>query len=286
VAALAIGIYSCMDAVMKGLSIEMGAYNAMLWRSLIGVAITGPLFALTVGRWPDRTTAVLHVKRCVAAGISVLLFFWGLVRVPMAEGVALTFLAPIIALFLAKVLLGERVQRGAIGASVLAFGGVGVIIWGRTSGGGGADALHGAFAIVSAGIFYAYNLVLLRRTALLAGPIEITFFMNLVFAGLYGLAAPVAAVTPELRHLPWLTVAATTAILSSSLLAWAYRHAEAQRLVTVEYTAFVWAAILGAIVFGERLLPLTIAGAVMIIIGSVIAARGRDAPGPATEAAL
>ena len=36
-----------------------------------------------------------------AAAISVLLFFWGLVRVPMAEGIALCFLAPVFAILLA-----------------------------------------------------------------------------------------------------------------------------------------------------------------------------------------
>jgi S-adenosylmethionine uptake transporter len=216
----------------------------------------------------------------------VLLFFWGLVRVPMAEGVALTFLAPIIALFLAAIILGERIRRNAIGASALAFAGVGVIVWGRASGGGGPEAMHGAAAIVAAGMFYAYNLVLLRQSALVAGPIEITFFMNLVFACFYGLAAPALAVPPALHLVPLLALAATTAIVSSSLLAWAYARAEAQRLVTVEYTAFVWATILGALVFGEVLLPITVIGAAMIIGGSIVAARDKAVAAPATEAGL
>ncbi|HMI18679.1 MAG TPA: DMT family transporter [Sphingomonas sp.] len=285
VACLGIATFSCMDAIMKRVSIDIGAYNAMLWRSIIGLLLSAPLFLVARVQWPDRGRLLLHVKRSGAAGISVLLFFWGLVRVPMAEGIALSFLSPILALLLAAPMLGEKVGKSAISACLLAFAGVIVIVLGKAHEGGGPAALHGAIAIIIAGLFYAYNLVLLRRSALLAGPIEITFFTNLVFTGLYLIGAPIGAAWLPLISLPLIGLAAGLAVVSSLLLAWAYARAEAQRLVPVEFTAFLWAAILGAIVFGEKLLPLTIAGAAMIIAGCVIAARGRQTPLPSTEAA-
>ena len=285
VACLGIATFSCMDAMMKQASIHIGAYNAMLWRSIIGTAVTGPLFLIRGIAWPDRDRLVLHIKRSVASGISVLLFFWGLVHVPMAEGIALSFLSPIIALLLAAPMLGEKVGKSAVGACLLAFSGVIVIVLGKAHEGGGPEAFHGAIAIIVAGIFYAYNLVLLRRSALVAGPIEITFFTNLVFMGLYLLGAPIGAALLPLRWLPLIGASAGFAIVSSLLIAWAYARAEAQRLVPVEFTAFIWASILGAIVFGEKVLPLTVLGAAMIVGGCVIAARARQAPVPSTEAA-
>ena len=127
--------------------------------------------------------------------------------------------------------------------------------------------------------------MLLRKAALVAGPIEITFFTNLVFMGLYLLGSPIGAAWLPLRWLPLIGAAAGFAIVSSLLIAWAYARAEAQRLVPVEFTAFIWASILGAIVFGETVLPLTVLGAAMIVAGCVIAARARQAPVPSTEAA-
>jgi S-adenosylmethionine uptake transporter len=285
VACLGIAIFSCMDAVMKGQSIAIGAYNAMLWRSVAGVAISGAMFLAARTRWPDRAMVVTHVKRSGAAAISVLLFFWGLVRVPMAEGIALCFLAPVFATLLAVPMLGERLRPSALVASAAAFAGVGVIVAGKTGAGAGPEAMHGAAAIVLAGGFYGYNLVLLRRSALNAGPVEITFFMHLVFLGLYALAAPILAEVPGPANLAWLTLGAVFATVSSLLLSWAYAHAEAQRLVTVEYTAFIWAAILGAIVFGESVAAATWVGAALIVAGCVVAARGGKLVGPATEAA-
>ena len=48
-------------------------------------------------------------------------FFWGLARVPMAQAVALTFIAPLLSLYLSSILLGERVARRTIGASFVAL---------------------------------------------------------------------------------------------------------------------------------------------------------------------
>ena len=120
VAALGIASYSCMDAVMKGMSIAHGAYSAVLWRSIGGVVLMGPIFVARRRPWPGRRALSLHVWRGAVAGASVLLFFWGLVRVTMAQGVALTFLAPFIALYLAAGFLGERIRRAAIGGSLVA----------------------------------------------------------------------------------------------------------------------------------------------------------------------
>ena len=71
VACVGIAFFSCMDAIMKHVSIAIGAYNAMLWRSMIGVALSAPLFFGGGLRWPDRGRLLLHVKRSGAAGIFV-----------------------------------------------------------------------------------------------------------------------------------------------------------------------------------------------------------------------
>ena len=67
-AALGIAIYSVMDTLMKRLSIDSGAYSAVLWRSWVGVAITGALFLAKRGRWPAREVLALHIARGATGG--------------------------------------------------------------------------------------------------------------------------------------------------------------------------------------------------------------------------
>ncbi|MCJ8156284.1 DMT family transporter [Sphingomonas sp. LaA6.9] len=286
VATLGIAVFSAMDAIMKGLSIEIGAYNAMLWRCIFGLAIGVPMFVLMRKRWPARPVLVLHFWRGVTAGGSVLLFFWGLARVPIAQGVALSFVAPLVALFLAAVVLKEKVGRAAISASVIAFAGVLVILAGQAEADMGPDAFRGAIAILIAAVLYAFNLVVARRQSLVADPVEVALFFNIVAGALYAFAAPWLALVPSAEQLPLLAVSALFAFVSMMLLAWAYARAEAQYLLPVEYTAFIWAALLGWWFFDESVSALTIIGALMIVAGCLLAARKRPEPVTHAEAAL
>ena len=286
VATAGIAVFASMDAVMKAQSLLIGAYSAMLWRTVFGVAISGSAFVLTRPRMPSVLEIRLHVARGTAAAISVVLFFWGLTRVPMAQGVALTFIAPLIALFLAGAVLREKVGKTAVVASLIAFAGVLVILLGQARAEMGPDAFRGSIAILVAAVLYAINLILLRRQALAAKPIEIAFFTNLVFLGVYAVAAPWLAVWPAGDQWWWLAFAAVLATISILALAWAYAWAEASYLAPVEYTAFIWAAILGWLVFGETVQTLTIAGAALIVIGCAVAARRSPPPAPSVEAAM
>lgn len=285
VAALGIFSYSIMDAIMKSLSIANGAYSAVLWRSVAGAVLTGVVFLWRGHGWPRGAALRLHLTRGTAAGLSVLLFFWGLVRVPMAQSVALTFLAPLMALFLAGLLLGEKIRRAAIYGSVVATLGVLVIALGQARSGASGDTLLGSGAIILASILYAYSLILLRRQAQIASPLEVALFTSLVIAGLQLTGAPWLASWPRLDQLPVITIAAAIGSASAMMLAWAYGRAETQVLAQVEYTAFLWAAALGWLVFGEHVSWFTAGGAALIIAGCLVAVRGPSAPAPQTEAA-
>lgn len=277
--------YSLMDAIMKGLSIESGAYSAVLWRSLVGAVMLGVVFIARRRPWPGTAALRLHLMRGATAGFSVLLFFWGLVRVPMAQGVALTFLAPLIALYFAAAFLGEAIRRAAIWGSIVASLGVLVIAAGEVQAQASTDYVMGSVAIFAASIFYAYSLILLRQQAQLADPLEVALFTSIVLGGLLLVGAPWFAGMPLVAQMPAIGCAAVLGSVSAMALAWAYGRAEAQVLAPVEYTAFVWAAILGYLVFGENVSAYTLVGTILIIGGCVLAIRGKAAPAPQTEAA-
>jgi S-adenosylmethionine uptake transporter len=275
VATLGIAVFSAMDAVVKGLSLALGAYNALLWRSFAGVAISGILFVATRTAWPARSVMRVHLIRGSISAVMAIAFFWGLARVPMAQAVALTFIAPLIALFLAAVLLKEHVGRTAIIASLLAIVGVGVILAGQARAELGPEAFHGTLAILVSAVCYAYNIILMRQQAQVAAPIEIAFFQSLIVSVLFTLALPFFGAAPALVHVPAIIGAAALATVSLLLLSWAYARGQASYLAPTEYTSFLWAALFGFLVFGETVSPFTLAGAALIITGCVIAARGR-----------
>jgi S-adenosylmethionine uptake transporter len=273
VACLGIASYSCMDVVMKGLSIEIGAYNAMLWRTLIALAIAAVLFLFKRQRWPERSTLRLHIWRGVVTSLMAFLFFWGLTYVPLAEAIGLSFIAPLIALYLAAVMLKEKIGGKSVFASVIGFVGALVIVGGKLGGDYGENVELGMAAILLSAVIYAYNLILQRQQAMIAEPIEIAFFQNSTVVGMYLLFAPFFAVVPSLNLVPSLVTGAMLGIASLLLISWAYRRAEARILIPVEYTAFIWAAALGWLVFAESVTLATFAGTALIVTGCLVAAR-------------
>jgi S-adenosylmethionine uptake transporter len=275
IALAGIGVFSAMDAVMKGLALSLGAYNALLWRTAAGALLGGAVFLLRRMRWPGRAALRMHLIRASLSSVMAILFFWGLARVPMAQAIALAFVAPIVALYLAALWLGEKITRRAIFASLLGFGGVVVILFGQARAELGPEALKGSAAILVSATLYAANIILMRAQARVAGPVEVAFFMSAIMSLCFLVAAPFLAAVPPLAAWPAIVAAALLAFASLMLLAWAYARAEAQHLAPTEYSGFVWAAFYGWILFAEPVQPFTLGGAALIVFACLIAARTR-----------
>lgn len=309
-----VALFSVMDAVMKQLVLDIGVYDALLWRNLIGVLLGGLIYGLSRTGWPSRAAMRLHIWRGLIVAAMAMLFFWSLAHLPLAEAIALSFIAPLIALYLAAVLLDEQIGRAAIIASLLGLCGVVVIMAGRIGTGGHSDqALLGVLAVLGSAVLFAYNLILARQQALIAKPGEIAFFQSLTVFLTLALIAPLvvaayhggsmvlnggfealdmtnpyaaAIIIPPASAWPLLCVAAALAVTSLLLLSWAYARAEAQILIPVEYTAFVWAALLGWFVFDEAVTLTTLGGTLLIVTGCLIAARAKPTPMQVEEAVI
>ena len=282
VATLGIALFSGMDAVMKQLTLAIGVYNAIFWRQIAGALFGGVAFFGTKGRWPAWPVMRIHLIRGLVSAVMGLLFFWGLARVPLAQGVALAFVAPLIALYLAALILKEQIARRAVFASLFGFAGVLVILAAQAGGRAGPEALQGSLAILCSATLYAYNIILMRQQAQVAGPLEIAFFQSAIVSCCFLVAAPFLAVVPPLSDLHAILGAAALAFASLMLLSWAYARAEAQYLAPVEYTAFVWAVLFGVLIFAEPVRPLTVLGAAMIVAACIFAARRTKATDPTT----
>jgi len=269
-----------MDAALKGAALAIGAYSTLLLRALIGVGVTAPLFVATRQAWPARSTLKVHMTRGVVAAVMAFTWVWGVTLMPLAEAIALSFIAPLIALYLAAVLLGETVSKRAVGASFLALCGVVVIAAGRMEAGSSSRSWLGLAAILTSSLLYAWNLVLQRQQALLARPLEVVTFQNAVTALVLVGFAPWLAKLPDHAQTWGVVVGgAALGLTASTLFAWAYARAEAQVLVPLEYSAFLWASLFGWLFFAEAVRPTTVVGVVLIVIACFAAApRTRTEP--------
>jgi S-adenosylmethionine uptake transporter len=277
----AVGVLSVMDAVMKALVLAIGIFSVSIWRSTANLILTSALYLPRRLPWPSRRVLKIHVARGVIVTVMAGLFFWGIGRVPLAQAIALTFIAPLIALLLAASFLGESIGRRSIAGSVMAFAGVLVIVLGQARANLGTDALVGSAAIIGSALCYAVNIVLMRHQALAAKPLEINFFQSLTVLVLWLALIPFVGMPDwPAKAWTWVVVAAMMSTAGGLLFSWAYARAEASYLAVTEYSGFLWAAACGWFFFGEEVSLYTAAGAALIVGGCIVAARGKvDAPG-------
>ena len=277
----AVAVLSVMDAVMKALVIAIGIYAVSIWRALANLIVASAMYLPHRLPWPTRATLRIHIWRAVVITVMAFLFFWGIGRVPLAQAISLTFIAPLIALLLASVFLHEKIGSRSIAGSFIAFGGVILIVAGQATANAGPGVLLGTGAILGSALCYAVNIVLMRKQAVAAKPLEINFFQGLTVAVIWG-AVVLAGGLPPLpgAHTGWIIVASLMSTTGGLLFAWAYARAEASYLAVTEYSAFIWASALGWMVFHERVSIFTLAGAALIVGGCLLAARGKPAAPP------
>ncbi|NNE48969.1 MAG: DMT family transporter [Altererythrobacter sp.] len=286
-ALLGVGLLSLMDAFMKVAALAAGAYSASILRSAMGTAIIAPIWLGGGGRWPSPSVLKLHLLRGTVSGFMALSFFYAITKLPLAEAIAISFIAPLIALYLAAVWLGEVIRKESILASILGLAGTVVIVSGRL---GEAEyqteTLLGLGAIFFSAMLYAVNFIIIRKQALVSSPAEATTFHSGVACLVLLLFAPWFFTLPDPAALRDIAISAVLTVAGAFVLTWAYARAEAQVLVPMEYSGFLWAALFGWLFFGERVTASTLTGAVLIVIGCLLIAKRDKKPVQTEQSAV
>jgi S-adenosylmethionine uptake transporter len=273
VAALAVLLYSCMDATVKALPAHLSVAQIVALRFSFAVV---PACVMLWLRGARATAAAWRANalRGVLVLLSTALFFAALRRLPFAETLALSFLAPLFMALLAALLLGEALTLTMLGVVGVGLLGVAVILAGDLIDGTSAD-LAGIAAALGAAVSYAGSMILLRRQAQRDRPEVIVLMQQLVPALL---SLPVAATGwSSFAPVWWLVFAClgTVGVAAHYLITWAYARAPAGQLAVTEYTALLWAALLGSVLFAEVPSLATMAGGALILAACLAAGRMR-----------
>lgn len=275
-AAAGVGCLAVMDALMKGAALAAGTYTASLLRSLVGMALVAPVWLARGAIWPRRNVMKLHIERGIVSAAMALTWFYALTQLPIAEAIALSFVAPLVALYLAHWLLGEQIGKSAIIASVLGLAGTLVILSGRL-GRNELDAglATGLISLAVSALLYAYNFVIIRKQSQVAQPLEVATFHSGIGALVHLVGLPFFFVWPNMEVLGITALSGLLTVIGAITVAWAYAREEAQWLVPLEYTGFLWASAMGWLIYSERLTLETLTGAALIVVGSMLVARSQ-----------
>ncbi len=269
-----IALLSAMDAIIKGVAARYPVAEVAFMRFAVGTLVMAGLLAIARPGRPSRETLVVNGGRAILVVATATSFFYALSTLPLAETLALAFLAPVFIAVFGAIILGERIDRRIAGALAAGFAGMLVIVSAKAGGGTlGGTALSGAIAAVLSAVTYALSMVLLRARAAKDPVVTIVALQNGVPALILAVPAAFVWVPPSGADAALFLAVGGLGVAGHLLLARAFAKAPAARLAPLEYTGLVWAVLLGLAFFGEVPTLATLAGAALIVGGALAASR-------------
>ncbi|MFN3992550.1 MAG: DMT family transporter [Tabrizicola flagellatus] len=269
-----------VNGIVRYLGTDLPAAQSAFIRFAFGLLFLAPALwsmrgmRLPQGIWPlFLWRGTLHVA-------AVILWFWAMARVPVAEMAAIGFLNPVIVLVIAGLLLGEGLGRGRVVSVLVAL--VGALIVLRP---GLREVTTGHLSQLAATLCFAVSYIFAKRLSGMAPASVVVAVLSVtVAAGL----APIAAwvwqpVSPA--QLAWLAAVAALATLGHYTMTRAFRAAPLAVTQPVTFLQILWATLLGMLVFAEPVDGFVILGGALIV-GAVSlntwaeARKGRIPPQP------
>jgi S-adenosylmethionine uptake transporter len=271
-ATLGIGLLVAMDGVVKELMLTLPFLQALFIRFASGACVAFLVLLVTRPPMPDAISIRANLLRVPLVVLTASTFFFSVRELPLAEAIALSFLSPIFVAILGLLLLKERVDRRIVLALAFGFAGMGAMLAPKLAQGVTGSTLGVASALASA-VFYALNLVLLRKIAQRDPPPVIVAFQATGPAILLAVPAWLVWQPLSARHLMLAAVTGVLAVAGHLLVTRAYALATAARVASSEYTGLVWAALIGFMLFGETPGMPTFLGTALIVLGAMVVAR-------------
>ncbi|MEL6877191.1 MAG: DMT family transporter [Pseudomonadota bacterium] len=258
------------DAVIKSMADQWPAVAVAALRFSIGAIALSALLWRSEGAQafvPQKSW--LQVARGVCLALASLLFFSAIYIMPLADAMAIAFLAPVLTQILGGLILGETVRPAAWGVSLVAFGGVVVILRPNL-----AELGLAAFLPLISAVFFSLMMVANRASAGQGSALSMQVFIAVIAAPLLIIAAAAAKLSGieqfDFGWPSWDVVArcAIVAVTASTAHWLAYigtSKAGASQVAPAIYVQMLVAIVMGWWWFGDVPDLLTLSGAALII---------------------
>jgi drug/metabolite transporter (DMT)-like permease len=253
------------DAIAKWLLAFYAPLQIVFIRNLLATPIILAILLSVFGPGGLRTRHLgTHALRGLFLVGGAATFFLALKSLPLAEATALFFAAPIFITALSVPLLREHVGWRRWSAVIAGFAGVLIIV--RP----GAAAFEPASLLaVATALLYAFAMIAVRWIDRSEGVWTMTLYVVLFPMLFSGLVVIPQWQVPELSHLPVFLGMALFGTSGIALVSHAFRLAPAAIVAPFEYTALIWATLLGWLFWNEIPGIWTYAGAAVIIASGI-----------------
>ncbi|MGA7433895.1 MAG: DMT family transporter [Xanthobacteraceae bacterium] len=266
-------LFAVMSALVRLLGMRYPIGEVVFYRSAFAIVPVMAVYA-----WRGELASVVRTERPLGqAGrgaisiVGMFCNFGALARLPLVEANAISFTTPLFSVALAAFVLKERVRIYRWSAVIIGFIGMLVVLSPHLSGDEltfaamSATTLAGLGYALTGALANAGTVIQTRRLAQSETTSSIVFYFSL-FCALAGLVTwPFGWVSPTGGEFAALIGIGVLGGTGHIFLTESYRYASASVVAPFDYTAMIWALILGYMLFGETPTIMIVAGSLIIV---------------------
>ena len=249
-----------MTSLIKMLGSTMDPIQAAFFRFAFGLVFVLPALRLIVTTPLTRRHLTLFGLRGLIHAVAVMLWFFAIVRIPLAEVTAMNYLTPVCVTLGAALFLGESLAFRRIAAIGVALIGVTIIL--RP---GFREVSAGHLSMLGASLTLAVSYLLAKRLVRDLPPSVVLAHMSIwVTIALIPFAWAVWT-PPSLYDLTVLFLVASFATMGHYFMTLALHAAPVAVTQPVTFLQLIWATLVGALIFHESVDIWVIAGGMLIL---------------------
>jgi drug/metabolite transporter (DMT)-like permease len=257
-------IFTTNGAMIRTLSFELEGVQIAFFRGFFSVLFLIPV--MVTGRvrpWKSKRIQG-HFWRTFMGTLSMVLGFYALAMLPLADATALAFSQPLFSVVLGAVVLHERVRWRRWTATIVGF--IGVLVMVRP----GAGSLQpGAIVALCNAMSVAISVLLVRRLSDSESP--------LMILTQFALFSTLFLIGPAIWFWKWPTAfgwalavgVSLTATLGQYVWVQAFAHGEMSAVAPFDYLRLPFAVFVGWLIWGEMPVVWTYVGAAIVIASAL-----------------
>lgn len=264
-------LFVAVTAIVKHIGGDVPPAEAAFLRYALGLVFLIPMLRPLIDAKLKRRQIFLFSLRGAVHALGVMLWFFAMTKLPIADVTAMNYLSPVYVTLLAALFLGEKLALRRVLAVIAALVGAMIIL--RP---GVREISIGHIAMLITAALFAVSYLVAKIMADEVNPLVVVAMLSITVT--IGLAPFAYAqwVTPTLGQVGWLFLLAIIATSGHLTMTLAFRAAPLTVTQPVTFLQLVWAATLGAVMFGEPIDGWVVLGG-LVILSSVSFISWREA---------
>ncbi|GAB3354994.1 DMT family transporter [Lysobacter tyrosinilyticus] len=251
--------FGLMAVAIRLASASMHTFEVAFFRNFFGLLATAPLLVKHGPGLLKTTQWRRYLIRCVIGVIGMFCGFWAIGHLPLAQAIALSYSTPLFVTIAAVIFLQEHVRARRWAAVLIGFVGVMVIL--RP---GSESFSAGTLVALAAAVFSALVSIQIKQLSYTEPADRIVVWTTLLWVPMS--LVPALFVWHWPQGIAWLWVAAAGILGTTAHMLWtrAIKLGDVSALTPISFMQLLVVAVLGYLLFDEKLDRWTAVGAAII----------------------